>query len=210
MSAAAHGYARSPDLAALSNTLHLALAALKCTPLFEWVPSLANYVGIPSRPQGVAEEAFYAAHVLKSRAGQEKWSFPLSQILNFLSWIPFLNSKQTVGFLHTYNCQIIFKIVSQQKEKRELSSLWFSDVSHIKRKYPAYKRYMRTRKRVDNVLHLWKSTGILCLWHLAISVNLQGTPLSQGSLPLPPPALKHSATAWGRQKVDVCSHTFGF
>ena len=26
----------------------------------------------------------------------------------------------------------------------------------------------------------------------------------------PPPALKHSATAWGRQKVDVCSHTFGF
>jgi len=60
MSAAVHGYARSPDLAALSNTLHLALAALKCTPFFEWVPSLANCADIPSRPQGVAERAFYA------------------------------------------------------------------------------------------------------------------------------------------------------
>jgi len=26
----------------------------------------------------------------------------------------------------------------------------------------------------------------------------------------PSPALKHSTTAWGREKVDVCSHTFGF
>jgi len=58
MSAAVHGYARSLDLAALSNTLHLALAALKCTPFFEWVPSLANCADIPSQTQGVAEEAF--------------------------------------------------------------------------------------------------------------------------------------------------------
>ena len=35
MSVAVHGYARSPDLATLSNTLHLALAALKCTLFFE-------------------------------------------------------------------------------------------------------------------------------------------------------------------------------
>ena len=34
--------------------------ARKCTPFFEWVPSLANCADIPSRSQGVAEEAFYA------------------------------------------------------------------------------------------------------------------------------------------------------
>jgi len=60
MSASVHGYARSPDLAALPNTLHLTIAALKCTPFFEWVPSLVSCADIPSRPQGVAEEAFYA------------------------------------------------------------------------------------------------------------------------------------------------------
>ena len=60
MSAAVHGYARSPDLAALSNTLHLALVALKCTPFFEWVSSLANCADIPSQPQGIVEEAFCA------------------------------------------------------------------------------------------------------------------------------------------------------
>jgi len=69
MSAAVHGYARSQDFAALSNTLHLALAALTCTPFFEWVPSLASCADIPSRPQGVAEEAFYAR---VKAAGQEK------------------------------------------------------------------------------------------------------------------------------------------
>ena len=60
MSAAVHGYARSPDLAALSNTLYLALAALKCTPFFEWVPSNANCADIPSPSRGVAEEVFCA------------------------------------------------------------------------------------------------------------------------------------------------------
>jgi len=60
MSAAVHGYARSLDLDTLFNTLHLALAALKCTPFFDWVPSLANCADIPSRPQGVAEKAFCA------------------------------------------------------------------------------------------------------------------------------------------------------
>ena len=59
MSAAVHGYARSPDMAALSNMLHLALAALKCKPFFECVLSLANCVDIPSRPQGQAEDDFH-------------------------------------------------------------------------------------------------------------------------------------------------------
>ena len=59
MSAAVHGYARSPNLAPLSNALHLALASLRCTTWFEWVPSDANCADIPSRPQGQAEREFY-------------------------------------------------------------------------------------------------------------------------------------------------------
>lgn len=74
MSAAVHGYARSPDMAALSNTLHLALAALQCTPFFEWVPSLANCADIPSRPQGPAEEAFYTR--IKAEHWKGKMRFP--------------------------------------------------------------------------------------------------------------------------------------
>jgi hypothetical protein len=86
MSAAVHGYARSPDLAALSNTLHLALAALKCTPFFEWVQSLANCADIPSRPQGVAEEAFCAR--VEVTRWPEKKKFPSFANLQF----PKLNS----------------------------------------------------------------------------------------------------------------------
>ena len=86
MSAAVHGYARSPDLVALSNTLHLALAALKCTPFFEWVPSLANWSDIPSRPQGVAEEAFYACVELTRWPGKMKFpSFTNFQFPNLNS-----------------------------------------------------------------------------------------------------------------------------
>ena len=64
MSAAVHGYARSPNLAPLSNALHLALASLRCTTWFEWVPSDANCADIPSRPQGQAEREFYRAQGL--------------------------------------------------------------------------------------------------------------------------------------------------
>ena len=80
MSVAMHCYARSPDLGALSNTLHLAFAALKCTPFFEWVPSLANCADIPSRPQGVTEEAFYA-RVKVTRWSGEKKRIIFSEIL---------------------------------------------------------------------------------------------------------------------------------
>ena len=52
MSATVHGYARSPNLAAISNTLHLALATLRCNLWVEWVPSDANCADVPSRPQG--------------------------------------------------------------------------------------------------------------------------------------------------------------
>jgi len=86
LSAAVHGYARSPDLAALSNTLNLALAALKYNPFFKWVPSLANCADIPSRPQGVAEEAFYAR--VEATRWPEKMKFLSFANLQF----PHLNS----------------------------------------------------------------------------------------------------------------------
>jgi hypothetical protein len=69
MSAAVHGYARSPNMAALSNTLHLALASLRVKAWFEWVPSAANCADIPSRPQGTEEELFYQQHKLLRWAG---------------------------------------------------------------------------------------------------------------------------------------------
>jgi len=65
MSAAVHGYARTPHMAALSNTLHLALASLRVNAWFEWVPSAANCADIPSRPRGMAEESFYQKHKIK-------------------------------------------------------------------------------------------------------------------------------------------------
>ena len=86
MSAAVHGYARFPHPATLSNTLNLALAALKCTLFFEWVPSLANCTDIPSRPQGVSEEAFYAR--VKLTSWPEKMKFSSFANLPF----PHLNS----------------------------------------------------------------------------------------------------------------------
>jgi len=85
MSAAVHCYARSPDLATLSNTLHLALTALKCTPFFEWVPSLANRTDIPSRPQGVAEEAFYARVKVTRWPGKKQENCLLCDFQMFLT-----------------------------------------------------------------------------------------------------------------------------
>ena len=79
MSAAVHGYARSPNMAALSNTLHLALASLRCSLWVEWVPSDANCADVPSRPHGPDTDAFYAALGCVSWPGDMR--FPsLSQI----------------------------------------------------------------------------------------------------------------------------------
>lgn len=77
MSAAVHGYARSPHMAALSNTLHLALASLRVNAWFEWVPSAANCADIPSRPRGMAEESFYQEHKIKPRGPSMR--FPTAQ-----------------------------------------------------------------------------------------------------------------------------------
>ena len=67
LSACVHGYARSPDMADLSNMLHLALAGLRASPWFEWVPSAANPADLPSRPPSDEEVEFYAAmHVSAS------------------------------------------------------------------------------------------------------------------------------------------------
>ena len=73
MSAAVHGYARSPHMGALSNALHLALASLRCNAWFEWVPTDENCADIPSRPQGPAEQAFYDSLGLKPWPGGMKF-----------------------------------------------------------------------------------------------------------------------------------------
>ena len=52
MSAAVHGTARSADMSAMANALHLEFARLQCQPWFEWVPSKANPADIPSRQEG--------------------------------------------------------------------------------------------------------------------------------------------------------------
>ena len=56
--AAVHGYARSTDMALLSNALHLELASLQCRSWFEWVPSKANISDIPSRLLDFALDIF--------------------------------------------------------------------------------------------------------------------------------------------------------
>ena len=65
LSAAVRGCAKSPHLSALSNTLHLSLACLKCQPWYEWVPSDANPADIPSRGCGQEEQAFYDSHDIR-------------------------------------------------------------------------------------------------------------------------------------------------
>ena len=46
-----HGYAREPDMAAVTNSLHVCDAFLHVDAWFEWVPSDANISDLPSRDQ---------------------------------------------------------------------------------------------------------------------------------------------------------------
>ena len=59
LSACIHGYCRNTDMGRLCNLLHLSLAALRCQPFFNWVPSKANPADLPSREQGEEERAFF-------------------------------------------------------------------------------------------------------------------------------------------------------
>ena len=49
LSACVHGYAPSPHMAILSNTLHLALTHIKCQSWWAYVPSQGNGAAFPSR-----------------------------------------------------------------------------------------------------------------------------------------------------------------
>ena len=49
LSACVHGYSKHPDMAALSNAIHLSLARLQARAYFAHVPGLANPADIPSR-----------------------------------------------------------------------------------------------------------------------------------------------------------------
>ena len=48
-----HGYANTPDMAAMVNTLHEIWMVIKCHVWSECVPSLANIADWPSRPDKV-------------------------------------------------------------------------------------------------------------------------------------------------------------
>ena len=50
MSPLVHGYARAPDMAAMSNIFHLRNAKLRARVWLAWVPSNANISDVPSRP----------------------------------------------------------------------------------------------------------------------------------------------------------------
>jgi len=56
LAAAVHGYSAYPDLAALSNTLHLLLTGLRTRTYFMHVPGEANIADIPSRVPFVSGE----------------------------------------------------------------------------------------------------------------------------------------------------------
>ena len=62
LSTTVNGCSKSPHLTGLSNTLHLSMTYLKCQSRFEWVPSDANPVDIPSRGCGEDEQIFYEHH----------------------------------------------------------------------------------------------------------------------------------------------------
>jgi len=73
MSTVVHGHVHSPDMTDLSNMLYLPVVTLKCTPFFEWVPSLANCTDIPSHPQGPVEDDFYEQVKTKYYSGKMKF-----------------------------------------------------------------------------------------------------------------------------------------
>ena len=60
LSAAVHGYSHAPEMASLSNALHLLLAGLSATPRFLHVPGKPNPADIPSRVPFVCQDGSHA------------------------------------------------------------------------------------------------------------------------------------------------------
>ena len=60
LSAAVHGYSHAPEMASLSNALHLLFAGLSAAPRFLHVPGKANPAGIPSRVPFVRRDGSHA------------------------------------------------------------------------------------------------------------------------------------------------------
>ena len=74
-----HGYARTTDLAKLSNCLHLTAAGLNTRPFFDYVPSLANIADEPSRGIYRSLEAMHGHRVQLPIIGAQEWSAPLDR-----------------------------------------------------------------------------------------------------------------------------------
>jgi len=102
---------RSCDSFVRSNTLHLALAALKCNPSLNGChPSQIvqtfphDFKGSPRKP---------STHVWVTH-WSENMRFLHTKLFNFFHWIPFLKSKHDSCFLTYYWLSTISKLVSQQ------------------------------------------------------------------------------------------------
>jgi hypothetical protein len=72
LSAAVNGYSHAPEMAALSNALHLRLAGLSARPYFRHVPGKANPADIPSRIPIVRHGAGLAIDRSRFRAGDAR------------------------------------------------------------------------------------------------------------------------------------------
>ena len=72
LSAAVNGYSHAPEMAALSNALHLRLAGLSARPYFRHVPGKANPADIPSRIHIVRHGAGLAIDRSRFRTGDAR------------------------------------------------------------------------------------------------------------------------------------------
>ena len=83
------GRSDSPELDAISQSIHLLLFCLRCSLWFEWIPSKSNWSDAISR-QGL-EDPWFAAHNFRVRVSSVPvflWNFSLSirtRVFQFLS-----------------------------------------------------------------------------------------------------------------------------
>ena len=82
-SALVHGYARTDDLADISNGFHLMAAGLRTAAYFDYVPSKANIADLPSRGEFALPRALGADVVPMRVPGRAMLEGPLEAWIDF-------------------------------------------------------------------------------------------------------------------------------
>ena len=77
LSAMIHGYARSTDMAYMSNAFHMHFAGLRTSVFLDFVPSKANIADLPSRGEFRLLKRLGAAKVRMKTPTFTEWSVPL-------------------------------------------------------------------------------------------------------------------------------------